>query len=60
MKKDDSSFTDQEKADIKRADKFANDGAAYAFEQSTRPSTLGFVLSSNPIALLAWYVLLPL
>jgi|SRR5271154_4376790 len=32
-----------------------NSGAAYALEQGTSPSTIGFVLSSSPLALLAWY-----
>ena len=29
-------------------------GAAYAAEQGTRPGTLGLVLESNPLSLLAW------
>jgi microsomal epoxide hydrolase len=27
---------------------------AYALEHATRPATIGFVLSSNPVALLSW------
>jgi microsomal epoxide hydrolase len=41
-----------------RAKEFLRIGSAYAFEQATRPSTLGMVLSSNPLALLAWYFFL--
>jgi hypothetical protein len=33
-------------------------GSAYAVAHATRPSTMGIVLSSNPLALLAWYVTL--
>lgn len=47
---------DHEKAGLERGDSFAKVGAAYAMEHSTRPSTIGFVLSSNPLALLGWYV----
>ena len=39
---------------VGRAGDFANLGAAYAREHGTRPSTIGLVLSSSPIALLAW------
>lgn len=31
-------------------------GTAYAMEHGTRPSTIGHVLSSSPLALLAWSV----
>jgi len=43
-----------EQKGIERYNWFKNDGSAYAIAQATRPSTLGLVLSSNPIALLAW------
>lgn len=33
---------------------FQTTGAAYATEHGTRPATIGFVLSSSPLALLAW------
>lgn len=39
---------------IKKAVTFATTGAGYAMEQGTRPSTIGHVLASSPIALLAW------
>lgn len=40
--------------DLKRATEFQKTGSGYALEQGTRPSTLGLVLSSSPLALLAW------
>lgn len=46
---------DVEKAELERGDEFGKTGTAYALEQATRPSTIGFVLSSSPLALLAWY-----
>ena len=39
---------------LSRAGDFANLGAAYAREHGTRPGTIGLVLSSSPVALLAW------
>lgn len=47
---------DQEKAGLERAAAFSVTGTPYALEQATRPSTIGHVLASNPVALLAWYV----
>ncbi|KIW01463.1 uncharacterized protein PV09_07220 [Verruconis gallopava] len=41
-------------ADLKRMSDFAYMGTAYGREHGTRPATIGLVLSSNPIALLAW------
>lgn len=49
-----STLTADEKTMVERSDKFMASGRAYAQEQATRPSTLGFVLSSSPLALLAW------
>lgn len=43
-----------EKAGIDRATQFRDFGMAYSIEHGTRPSTIGLVLSSSPIALLAW------
>ncbi|KAL5389545.1 hypothetical protein DPSP01_002441 [Paraphaeosphaeria sporulosa] len=37
-----------------RAQAFQKIGTAYAQEHATRPSTIGHVLSSSPLALLAW------
>ncbi|OJZ86839.1 hypothetical protein ASPFODRAFT_46366 [Aspergillus luchuensis CBS 106.47] len=48
------SLTAAEKEGIARMEKFMTNGIAYAMEHSTRPSTIGHVLSSSPIALLAW------
>ena len=51
---DDSTLTDFEKGCVERGREFFATGAAYAMEQGTRPGTLGLVLSSCPLALLAW------
>jgi hypothetical protein len=42
--------------DLERAMEFQRTATGYAVEQGTRPSTLGLVLSSSPVALLAWYL----
>ncbi|KAL7267882.1 hypothetical protein RUND412_009516 [Rhizina undulata] len=44
----------QELEGIKKGQKFRTSGNAYAMEHATRPATIGIVLASNPIALLAW------
>jgi microsomal epoxide hydrolase len=49
-----SPMNDAEKEGLERHKTFLHDGSAYAWEHATRPSTIGFVLSSNPLALLAW------
>lgn len=41
---------------LARQGDFGNLGNAYAREHGTRPSTIGLVLSSSPVALLAWYL----
>ena len=43
-----------EKTGLDRGDTFGKTGTAYGLEHSTRPATIGFVLSSSPLALLAW------
>lgn len=43
-----------EKDSLDRATKWRATGMAYALEHASRPSTIGLVLSSNPLALLAW------
>jgi hypothetical protein len=53
---DRSALTEAERIGRQRADEFLRVGAAYARMQATRPSTLGFALSSNPLSLLAWCV----
>lgn len=42
---------------LERAAEFRANGSAYLHEHGTRPSTIGHVLASNPLALLAWFVL---
>ena len=39
---------------LSRGGTFGKTGNAYALEHATRPATIGFVLSSSPLALLAW------
>lgn len=45
---------DEDQAGIQRAAEFGRTGAAYALQQGTRPATIGFVLASSPLAVLAW------
>ncbi|TAQ88112.1 hypothetical protein B7494_g3562 [Chlorociboria aeruginascens] len=47
-------LSDVEKCGIDITTKFVTTGSAYAFEQGSRPSTIGLVLNSSPLALLAW------
>ncbi|KAJ9609204.1 hypothetical protein H2200_006976 [Cladophialophora chaetospira] len=49
-----SSIEDVEKAGLERHNFFLHNGTGYALEHATRPSTIGFVLASSPLALLAW------
>ncbi|KAJ7126248.1 Alpha/Beta hydrolase protein [Mycena epipterygia] len=49
-----SQLTEADRAGILRTEEFKRTGSAYALEHATRPATLGFVLASNPLALLAW------
>ncbi|UPX13223.1 uncharacterized protein EKO05_0003744 [Ascochyta rabiei] len=51
---DESELSALEKKAIKSANAWRQTGNAYAQEHGTRPSTIGSVLSSNPLALLAW------
>jgi microsomal epoxide hydrolase len=43
-----------EKKAMARGEAFARNGSAYALEHGSRPATIGLVLSSSPLALLAW------
>lgn len=43
-----------EAAALARGKEFFSSGLAYAIEHGTRPGTIGLVLSSSPLALLAW------
>ena len=47
-------LTPVEQAGLERWEHWKATGSAYAQEHATKPSTIGFVLSSNPLALLAW------
>ncbi|KAF3002630.1 hypothetical protein E8E13_009034 [Curvularia kusanoi] len=51
---DESKLTPLEKTAVKSGNAWRQTGSAYAQEHGTRPSTIGSVLSSNPLALLAW------
>ena len=53
-KGDHSELTATEKAGLERYSEWRATGMAYAMEQATKPATLGFVLTSNPLATLAW------
>jgi microsomal epoxide hydrolase len=57
---DDSTLPEIEQDALKRWEAWKLTGTAYALEQATKPSTIGFVLSSNPLAVLAWYVHSPI
>ena len=50
----DDTLTDLEKKGMERVQDFITVGRAYANEHGTKPSTIGLVLSSSPIAQLAW------
>ncbi|KAF7122388.1 hypothetical protein CNMCM5793_000413 [Aspergillus hiratsukae] len=50
----DDSLCASEKRGVERLNTFITTGTGYAIEQGTRPSTIGLVLSTNPMALLAW------
>lgn len=45
-----------EKRGLERYNNFVKLGSGYMMEHGTRPSTIGLVLSTNPVALLAWFV----
>lgn len=47
-------YTAKEKAGLARTNWFQKEGYGYNFEQSTKPSTIGFALNDSPVALLAW------
>lgn len=46
--------TEQELKRLDESKQWAATGMAYALEHSTRPATIGLVLSTSPLALLAW------
>ncbi|BGP40178.1 hypothetical protein JCM10449v2_004136 [Rhodotorula kratochvilovae] len=43
-----------ELASLERSETFQATGRGYALEQGTRPGTIGIVVGSSPVALLAW------
>jgi hypothetical protein len=51
-----SEINDAERQGLERMQHLTATGSAYAQEHGTRPATIGFVLASSPLALLAWYV----
>ncbi|ORY25438.1 Alpha/Beta hydrolase protein [Naematelia encephala] len=51
---DRSALTEKDKAALERYEWFENWEFAYAQEHATKTSTIGMVIGSNPIALLAW------
>jgi microsomal epoxide hydrolase len=51
---DEDKLSTLEKKAWDRSKKFAESGRGYAIEHGSRPSTIGHVLSSNPLAMLAW------
>lgn len=48
------SLSQEDQAGLARSADFRALGTAYASEHGTRPATIGLVLSSSPLALLAW------
>lgn len=50
----DSDISEVEKQGLERSGIFKALGSSYALQHATKPSTIGLVLASNPIALLAW------
>jgi microsomal epoxide hydrolase len=50
----DSEVTPEEWQGLERSQKWLSSGTAYAIEHGTRSSTISLVLSSSPLALLAW------
>jgi hypothetical protein len=50
----DDEISEQEKKGVKRLEEFMDMNSAYAKMHGTKPSTIGIVLASSPIAQLAW------
>jgi microsomal epoxide hydrolase len=46
--------SEQEKIALARGAEFVDTSMAFVLEQGSRPATVGFVLSSSPLALLSW------
>ncbi|KAH7081019.1 Alpha/Beta hydrolase protein [Paraphoma chrysanthemicola] len=50
----DDKLSAQEQKGVKRLEEFMDKGSAYARMHGTKPSTIGLVLASSPLAQLAW------
>jgi microsomal epoxide hydrolase len=46
--------TEAEKKGLDRGRENMNTGSSYAFQHATKPATIGLILSTNSVALLAW------
>ncbi|KDQ16877.1 hypothetical protein BOTBODRAFT_43065 [Botryobasidium botryosum FD-172 SS1] len=49
-----ATLNEPERQALERGSKWRSTGIAYGITHATRPSTIGFVIASNPLALLAW------
>jgi microsomal epoxide hydrolase len=49
-----SEYSPLEQKGLARFKKFMTTGTAYSMEHGSRTATIGLVLSSSPLALLAW------
>lgn len=49
-----ANITEEESRHVQRMLKFSATGSSYLLEHGLRPSTIGLVLSSSPLAMLAW------
>ena len=54
--RDDVELTDAEQADLAAFAHFQGEESGYAFEQGTKPHTLGLALGDSPAGLLGWIV----
>ena len=50
----DDELSDLEKQGLERSEEFKRLGSSYALQHATKPSTIGLVLATSPLALLAW------
>jgi microsomal epoxide hydrolase len=50
----DEGISELEKRGLERSNRFLYSGRGYSEEHATRPATIGHVLASSPLALLAW------
>jgi microsomal epoxide hydrolase len=49
-----SGISEPELVGLERAKEFSRIGSSYALQHATKPSTIAFVVGSNPVSLLAW------